>query len=458
MSSSTIDYTYRYAFASDVKSVPGGAADVSLATSDEALRNPRFFSGRIRQPRMFANMLLVLSEIVRSHFFIQRQTLMDPVITSSPEMLRLEGFSGCCGVYVRVDLEHDFFDGQILDQGTTNVDFNDPLRNALGRIGDTHDVQFHVGRDVVELSANQENYSEKKVKLPIRWIKGFGEVQAYLPRLQPKLEIARAEALRFLRGLPRSSAPRQQVWASSLGKSLRLSQRPQRGAVGLTGTHRIRLMEPLFHEPGTLRVYDDPDTQVSGWEYRGGSARLLVLLSPEVYRGFSGEGQILESLSGTRWQDVLESVKARLISGNSINSDQLSTDLNCERDSVTAALAVLGTRGLAGFDLNDETYFYRQLPFHLNEVEKLQPRLIAARKLIEQGGIEIRKRIVRDDVDTEYDITAAGSGVDHLVRLRNDQDRCSCPWFSRYRGKRGPCKHILAARMTVDEGDPDPLN
>ncbi|MFC8869784.1 SWIM zinc finger family protein [Streptomyces sp. NPDC057148] len=24
---------------------------------------------------------------------------------------------------------------------------------------------------------------------------------------------------------------------------------------------------------------------------------------------------------------------------------------------------------------------------------------------------------------------------------------CTCPWWAKYRGGRGPCKHMLAARM-----------
>ena len=56
---------------------------------------------------------------------------MDPVLTSTASILRLEGFSGCCGVYVRADLPADLFEGDVKGRGTTNVDFNDPMRNAL---------------------------------------------------------------------------------------------------------------------------------------------------------------------------------------------------------------------------------------------------------------------------------------------------------------------------------------
>ena len=27
--------------------------------------------------------------------------------------------------------------------------------------------------------------------------------------------------------------------------------------------------------------------------------------------------------------------------------------------------------------------------------------------------------------------------------------RCSCPWWAKYGGRRGPCKHVLAVTMTA---------
>ena len=455
MSVTAVDYTYRYPFASQLGLGTDGDLEFSLATSSRTLDHPHFFSGSVLQPRQFAQMLLVLSDIVRTHFFLPQNPLMDPVVTSSPNMLRLEGFSGCCGVYARVDLQSNAFDGQLLEPGTTNVDFNDPMRGALNRIQDSNRVQLNVGREGVELETGKEKIIEKKVKLPIRWIKGFSEVQAYLPRLQPRMEVPGSEALRFFRGLSRTGGPKQKTWVVQTGNSIRLSQRAGRGAVAFLGTHRLRVMAPLFKLKGSLRVYDDIDTGVSAWEYRADCARMLVLLSPEVHRGFSGEGQLLGELSGNKWQDVLDSIQSQLSTELSIDANKVADHLLTDRASVNAALAVLGSRGLAGYDLNNETYFYRELPFNLNEVEKLQPRLKAARRLIEKDGVKVTRTFKNKETETEYDVSVVGTDVNHLVRLRHDGDRCSCPWFSKYQGQRGPCKHILAAHIHV-EGEPSP--
>jgi uncharacterized Zn finger protein len=54
-------------------------------------------------------------------------------------------------------------------------------------------------------------------------------------------------------------------------------------------------------------------------------------------------------------------------------------------------------------------------------------------------------------------VTAGGDGgfrvrsgaVDYLVRLSDTgiPDSCTCPWWNKHRGTRGPCKHVLAVRL-----------
>jgi len=58
------------------------------------------------------------------------------------------------------------------------------MRAALARLGDQDDVRLAVGRDAVTLEkAGAGSVVEKKVKLPMRWVKSFSEVQRYQPGL-----------------------------------------------------------------------------------------------------------------------------------------------------------------------------------------------------------------------------------------------------------------------------------
>jgi predicted nucleic acid-binding Zn finger protein len=61
--------------------------------------------------------------------------------------------------------------------------------------------------------------------------------------------------------------------------------------------------------------------------------------------------------------------------------------------------------------------------------------LLGARELAEQGAVQLEDggALVRSG-DAEY-----------VVRFEDDGTRCTCAWFARHRGERGPCKHVLAA-------------
>lgn len=445
--SAALDFTYQYAFPSGVAANQNGRPQLSLATCDANLKAPHFFDGRVRQPRVLGEMLYTLSDVVRTHFFLPMPANLDPVLTSNEELLRLEGFSGCCGVYARVDLPAEAFDGECLGRGTTNVDFNTPMRNALLRLRDEEDVRFAVGADEVALSRGHEKTVEKKVKLPLRWIKGFSEVQAYQPRLELRMEVSAAEALKFVRTLPSASKPRMPSYAISAGRSIRLSQRPQKGAVPIFGTHRVKVIEALLPRAQSLRVWSDDDSGASAWEVRYAVGSFFLMISPEVFRGFSGEGQILSTLARPPEDAVIAKVRASLKWQSQLEAGDLAATLGLERDAVEAALAVLGSRGLAGFDAVAGRYFHRELPFDLDRVEEMQPRLGNARKLVRDGKV----RRIAGAEGPAFEVE--GTGTVHRVLMADDKQSCTCPWFSKYQGQRGPCKHILAASVVLDEAE-----
>lgn len=447
---SAIDFTYKYGFASGMMPANdrgkfGGLPSLSLATCNANLEKPYFFDGKMRHPRIVGDMLVTLSDVVRTHYFLPVPALLDPVLTSNESLLRLEGFSGCCGVYARVDLPAEGFDGDCHGRGTTNVDFNTPMRNALMRLRDGDDVSFAVGQDEVALTKGNHKTVEKKVKLPLRWIKGFSEVQAYQPKLQLAMEVSAADGLRFVRSLPKSAKPKMPSYVVSVGRGLRLSQRSTKGAVQILGTHRVKTIEPLLPRAKRLKIWHNPDNGTSAWEVCYAVGSFFLMISPEVFRGFSGEGQALSQLANPPDDNVITQVRAQLKWQSEIEAGGIADRLNLPQETVDSALAVLGTRGLAGFDAGKGQYFHRELPFDMSKVEAMQPRLKAARKLIEKGGV---KKTSEPGAMPVYAVP--GTDTTHRVELRDSGDHCTCPWFSRYQGKRGPCKHILAANILED--------
>ncbi len=451
MASPALDYTYRYPFASTVETVSGGPK-LHFATCADAQEHPYFFKGQLLQPQRAADLLRSLMDIVHARFHLPGiivRRLADPVVTSSEGALRFEGFSSCCSAYARVDLLPEALAGEMVGHGTTNVDFNPPMCAALARLRSGDCVGLQVGGERLELIRQNETIVERKVALPLRWLKGFVEVQAYAARMQCRLEVVGAEAHRFFRALPRTKV--KQAWITPAGKGIRLSQRETANAVRVTGAERLRTLENLARQACFLRIHFDPTTGASGWEMSLPDCAFHLLLSPEVWRGFSGEGQALTDLADKRWQDLLPRVRAALTWDAAIDGAALANKLKTPLENVTAALSVLGARGLVGYDLGSQRYFQRVLPFDLSLVESVHPRLQDARKLVAGGGIRLLIK-----TGDQIEAIVPGTDVEHRVRLSAEGSRCSCPWFAKHRGARGPCKHVLAVQILTDKAQEQP--
>src|SRR5262249_49873042 len=156
---------------------------LQLATSGGAAPFPYFFQGQLKRPRLTAQLLRALAKVVTTRFHIPpamlRKILLtrDPVVTSGGGLIRFEGFSACCSAYARVDVCPDAYDGVVVEQGTTNVDFNADMRAALAQVRDNERVSLAVGTDEVALLRGTDQVIERKVPLPVRWLKGFVEMQ-----------------------------------------------------------------------------------------------------------------------------------------------------------------------------------------------------------------------------------------------------------------------------------------
>lgn len=372
--------------------------------------------------------------------------MRDPVVTCGGELLRFEGFSACCGVYARVDLEPGAYKGVFVSQGTTNIDFNEDMQAALAQVRDTENVGLAVGSEDFALLKGADQIVERKVKLPLRWIRGFIEVQAYQSRMEKRFEIDRIETLRFLRSLPRAAKTETKFWIVPAGRGLRVSPTETSDGVRIAGLDRLRLLEDLAPLADALRIYSDPAGQASLWELHLGPIRFSLAVSAEVWRGFSGEGQALASLIAELPANLLEQARASLKWQAELREEEFAQNWDCPGAQVRAALSALGSRGLVGYDLRRAAFFHRELPFDLSLVEEIHPRLQAARALVAEKKIRTTSSSP-DHIEAEVE----GSGVTHRVRITDQSERCTCDWFSKHQGSRGPCKHILAARLAADQ-------
>ena len=129
--------------------------------------------------------------------------------------------------------------------------------------------------------------------------------------------------------------------------------------------------------------------------------------------------------------------------------EALAATTGRSRADVEGALATLALSGIVGYDLAEGGFFRRELPFDLGRTERLQPRLRDARRLVDQGAV----RIEAADASGLAAWVASPGGVEYRVRSTADGWTCTCPWYGRHRGDRGPCKHVLAVQLVATDDD-----
>ncbi|MFB7324715.1 SWIM zinc finger family protein [Streptomyces sp. NPDC056190] len=420
--------------------------ETSRGTTPSGIQDhPRFFTGFLTSPQVASAGLLAVADVAAARYYQpQLRASLDPVVTGNGDRLRFESFSGCCGVYARLDVLRPGLDGGEVGHGTTNVDVNNPLREALSRIGSDDPLHLRVGPEELAVTTVDGPVVEKKVPLPDRWLRGFAEAQVIAAGFDLRAELPAAEAVRFLRSLPRSGprgagGPR---WVVPAGRALRPTTRPVPGAVCLPGPERLAALQRVLRHATALRVYGPAvagaSATASAWEAVLPGMRLTLTLSPDASRGFSGEGGVLDALATDEAAEDAELIAVLLAWEPRVDVADLAAASGLAPERVRAALVRLGTSGRVGYDTAEAAYFHRELPYDADRAERHNPRLRAARALVAAGAVAL---------DGALATVTAEDGHTHRVREEKGVLSCSCQWWAKYRGGRGPCKHALAVRM-----------
>jgi len=440
----------QYARASRFSAV-GTSSTLELVTAGGTQQHdaPFFFDGFVDHADAVAAALLIVGRVARTRFYVPPTMIAaalraaDPVVTSTPDGIRFESFSPCAGVYARLDLDVASVDASVVASGVTNVDFNPEMRALLASVVSGEPMRLTVGTGDVTIATLDSTVTEKKVPLPERWLRSFAEAQVVSRSCASALSLNSAEARRFVAGLPRSTATKSVMWVTAAGRGVRLASSPGATSVGLAGAERLRVIEPILRFATGVRVYapDAVTAAASFWQADLPMGRLVVGFSPEKSRGFSGEGQLLDDLVASTDDDDVDAVLAHLSFESRLDPGELASSLGLSAQRVATALARLASQGHLGFDLHSKSYFYRPLPYESGLLEQLHPRIAGARALLESGSV---------DWGEDATATVTSKGIAYRVRLSTPQrptETCTCAWYGKYRGDRGACKHVLAAKL-----------
>jgi hypothetical protein len=441
--------TYSYRSPSNIhETIHGDELFLANYSEVQKKQNPCFFWGRLTDPYITARCLITLSNVVRSSFNLspfEIAVLKDPIVTAGNEKIRFEGFSHCAGVYARVDLLPGAHDGEFLDSGTTNVDFNQPMITALSGVNKSEKVLLSVGPKEVAVHAGGGKVIERKVPLPLKWIKGLTTVQLFLAETEQRFTFSRIQALQLFQTIP-TGKPKTDYFLIKRGGRPQFSPVKSADAICVGGVSRLKLLEPMVAHADSLKVFAHPNMQSTTWQLYFGPVRFSLSISRDSWRGFSGEGAALENLLEDipqRWVDLTDKYS---YANQQFNPTVFAVEEDVDIRELSGITGRLSAMGLLGYDIDENSFFYRQLPYKLNRILALNPRLKDAEKLVEEGKVEIISR-TGDWVEARVQ----GSGVKHTVMLDAENARCTCTWFAGNQGERGVCKHILAVKKKAGQ-------
>lgn len=408
-------------------------------TPSGPVEEPTFFSGFVDRPDITAAALLAVADNAAARYDGTRLALLaaaaaDPVVTASGDRMRFESFSACNSVHARFDLLAGGIATGTVGFGTTNVDINPPLRQALTRVDRAEPLHLSVGPDELRASSLTDTHVERKVSLPDRWVRGLAETPAKSAGLRQVADLGPGQVMAFARALPRVAPPGPDVHLVVRGSAVRLVGSAVPGSVLLPAAGRLRPADRLLRFVTRLRVHADTGG-FTAWTFDFPGGRLVLMLTPDPFRGFSGEGTLLTLLTGESAAPDGTRVLEALGWSPDVDRPALAAATGLDDGRLDAALAWLAASGRLGHDLVTGSWYHRELPIDAAKVLRRNPRLVAAGRLVEDGGVRRH-----------------GSGWQVLSsygRWRDtDLNACTCQWTRDHGDERGPCKHRLAVLMS----------
>ena len=413
--------------------------------------NPLFFNGEIIDPVIVSGGLLILADIVSTRYFKYVPVdQKDPILSAQGDRLRAECFSACNGVYARLDVFQSALDGEIL-YGTTNVDIGADLRRSLFNIKKEDRLKFRIGDDGWKVF-NSKKFDDKTtltdiliqrpVKMPDRWIRALGNCAMLHKNMKYKFHVEGMQAKAFIAMLPPATGKERSGWLTPTKTAVMLKQREDKNSVYISGLHRLSALKRIMSYVNAIYFYAPEDGEAGQMmlEVCMKGASIILSLTAKSYEGYSGEGALLDSLSDLKILEYADRIDDILNFESRLDLDVMSKSLGMIKKDMNAAIELLAVSGKLGFDVRERAFFHRELPDDLNRVLKDNPRLVGARKLMQETSY------VEDDVwhiksgDTIYRVI-------YPTDMRVENAKCTCAWYLKHQNSRGPCKHILAVKL-----------
>ena len=443
----------------------------------------------------------------------------DPVVTVAPDVVFFECFSKDESAYGCLTVDRGALRGAgDAGLGTTNVDYSLGLYEHFQTLRSYRSTRLLVDPAGFEVKVEgREDYREEKIDLPPSWLRGFAQLQAAMTLPSRKVELPVEAVYSILAHLERHkerTGPRSIRFQLAPGKAPVLVLDPwgiaipcrgrveddapapaltARGAGGQGSPYRSAPVQAAAAAGGRAAAGGGPE-EIKVWGRRRlfALARVLPICDrvevrllgsglPSVWIAHLGEmrfalalsgwtandwtsGASLEMLRGTGKAEArtTASLQGKLFELQHATAGELAGAVGARGDDAVASLHDLCKHGQAVYDLAADCYRYREvMPFALSEAvlgpdhpELVEGRRIAAMK----GGVKVIREEALAGARRLFVFQAQGTSCEATL----DADgafrgaKCTCSFFYKSRLRAGPCRHLIALTLALQEREPPP--
>ena len=400
--------------------------------------------------------------------------VLDPVITVHPDEIFFECFSQDESSYGKLGASYEVFHniGEFAC-GTTNIDYSHALYEEFQKVRSYKTTKLEVDPTGFDVKTQGEaDFKEVKIDLPDTWVRGFLQVSSAmsLPARTFELHPMDVHNLLFvLRRRKEKLGPRSLRFRLSPDKPVRVVIDPwnlevecprsvykgsKEEEVRIWGRRRLFILERLIPVARNFTVHLLGHGLPSFWVADLGDMSFTLGLSGWTTNDWSRAGQF--DLLAPRGEvdvqtkvRVFETLKERWLE----KTDDLSSRAELPRATVLSALSAWTQAGRAIYDLSKGVWRVRELsrdPLPMDKLRFANEREQAATALVAKT-----KATSRELAAGAFEVTATviDKKETHQVRFIADSDgkvieaQCDCSFFKFNRLLKGPCEHILAARM-----------
>lgn len=401
--------------------------------------------------------------------------VLDPVITVAPDQVFFEAFSLDESSYGRLAVHQELFaDVKDFEYGTTNIDFSDTLYHELKRMRTYRPTDFQIDPSGFEVATKgREIYKEKKIDVPVSWIRGFLQVQSAMSLPTYSFDVKPIDIYNvclFLRRHKERKSPRSLKYLLRPGQPVKLVIEPWNEEIILResiytgdeaieirtwGRRRLFLLERLLPLAKKITIHLMGTGLPSFYVADLGALSFTLGLSGWTRNDWAAAGNfdLMVGNSGAATPEQSTKVFQVLKQKKTMTDAQLSMSTGFSLTIVQAALKQLCSAGRVMFDLEIGKYRLRELtrdPLPMEDLQYANPKEKKAEQLVQEGKVSLEQRQITTDGYVELQGRVDDHGKECTTQLVLDLDgrmadaSCNCDFYKKNRLMQGPCEHIVS--------------